>query len=118
MGKKLWQKIDGNGVRCTDAQVDSLLTSKGGQRSHGLIGNRLNLPYVVEQRGSRRRETDIAADSVEQSDSKPLLQGLDLRCDGRLRKMKFVGRSAEIHCIGDYAEDPQLEVFDHGVVPT
>jgi hypothetical protein len=84
-GKKLGQKIDRNCLGSSDRQLDSFLSAEGSKRRNCVVGNRLNLSNIFQQRYSGWREVGIAANAIKESDSKTIFERPDLCRNSRLR---------------------------------
>jgi hypothetical protein len=84
-GKKLWQEIDGNRMGSSNTQLGTFLSSERSKCGNCVVSNRLNLSNIFQQRYSGWREAGIAANAIEESDSKTLFERPDLCRYGGLR---------------------------------
>jgi hypothetical protein len=115
--KKLWQEIDGNCMGSSNAQLSAFLPSERSKCGNCVVGDRLDLSNIFQQRYSGWREAGIAANAIEESDSKTLFERPYLSRYSGLRQMKLGCGPSIIQHVRDDPEHLQFEVLNHGVAP-
>jgi hypothetical protein len=98
-------------VARTDHRDVELAAGPALELCHRLVGFAEQLgdpPRIGQQLAARRRQLQLPARALEQRQSGVPLKRLDLRRDGRLRKVQVVGRPGKAHPVGDGTEDHEL----------
>ncbi len=69
---------------------------------------------VVQQQFAMRGERNAPRGTIEETHAEIILQGLDLKCHGRLGKKKMFGSTAKIQLFGNGAKYLEAEILKLG----